>query len=143
MNTDPDSHADVALIGAGPVGLLLANLLAKRGIRVRVVEERNQALRNSMAIGITPPSLNILKELGLDRSFIARGIPVTTVKVFENGRPLGEPDRRLITDKRFTFVSAAMAYGPVTISSTVVVPAASLIVAFWSTVSPASLYRLH
>lgn len=45
-----------------------------------------------MAIGITPPSLNILKALSLDHEFVKRGIPVTTASVFENGKRLGDVD---------------------------------------------------
>ncbi len=92
MQNTPIDHTDIAIIGAGPVGLLLANLLGERGMRVRVVEERRDALRDSMAIGITPPSLSILKALDLDRTFIERGVSVTTVKVFENGNQQGTVD---------------------------------------------------
>jgi 2-polyprenyl-6-methoxyphenol hydroxylase-like FAD-dependent oxidoreductase len=88
MTTD----ADVIIIGAGPIGLLLANLLGSHGRRVIVAERRTQPPKGSMAIGITPPSLNILKALSLDSEFIERGIPVTTASVFENGKRLGDVD---------------------------------------------------
>jgi len=90
MKPSPANNTDIAIIGAGPIGLLLANLLGKRGLRVRIVEERQEPLRDSMAIGITPSSLSIMKTLDLDRIFLDRGIPVTTVKVFENGKQLGD-----------------------------------------------------
>lgn len=83
---------DTIIIGGGPVGLLLANLLGKRGRKVLVAERRTQARADSMAIGITPPSLHILKTLELDREFAAQGIPITTAKVFEAGDFLGDVD---------------------------------------------------
>jgi 2-polyprenyl-6-methoxyphenol hydroxylase-like FAD-dependent oxidoreductase len=86
------TDADVIIIGGGPIGLLLANLLGSRGRRVIVAERRAQPPKGSMAIGITPPSLNILKALSLDREFVERGIPITTASVFENGERLGDVD---------------------------------------------------
>ena len=59
-------RADLIIIGAGPVGLLLASLLGKRGRHVIIAERRTQPAEGSMAIGITPPSLRILKKLDLD-----------------------------------------------------------------------------
>ncbi len=86
------TDADVLIIGAGPVGLLLANLLGKRGLRVIVAERRTQPVRGSLAIGITPPSLALLRTLELDRTFEDRGIPITTAKAFEHGELLGDVD---------------------------------------------------
>jgi len=86
------TDADIIIIGAGPIGLLLANLLGKRGLRVIIAERRTQPPKGSMAIGITPPSLKILKALSLDREFVERGIPITTATVFENGARLGNVD---------------------------------------------------
>ena len=83
---------DTIVIGAGPVGLLLANLLGKRGLKVLVAERRTRPVEGSMAIGITPPSLHILKELELDGEFTERGIPITTAKLFERGDFLGDVD---------------------------------------------------
>ncbi|MCF7818964.1 MAG: FAD-dependent monooxygenase [Kiritimatiellales bacterium] len=86
------TDADVVIIGAGPIGLMLANLLGKCGLRVLVAERRTHLPEESMAIGITPPSLHFLKALELDREFVARGTSITTAKVFENGAFLGDVD---------------------------------------------------
>ncbi|WP_372845999.1 FAD-dependent monooxygenase [Pontiella sp.] len=83
---------DAIIVGGGPVGLLLANLLGKRGLKIMVAERRTQPVEGSMAIGITPPSLHILKQLELDRTFTDEGIPITTAKVFEAGAFLGDVD---------------------------------------------------
>ena len=63
MMTHP-TEADVVIVGAGPVGLLLAGLLGKNGISVIVLEAATTEINRSMAIGITPPSLEILAKLG-------------------------------------------------------------------------------
>lgn len=93
---------DTIIIGAGPVGLLLANLLGKQGLKILVAERRLQPPKGSMAIGITPPSLHILKTLDLDGVFEESGIPITTARVFEAGDFLGDVDfSRIATDHRY------------------------------------------
>ena len=37
-NDSPTLRADVLIVGAGPVGLMLANLLAGHGVRTLVIE---------------------------------------------------------------------------------------------------------
>jgi 2-polyprenyl-6-methoxyphenol hydroxylase-like FAD-dependent oxidoreductase len=84
QNTQPrrlQFDCEVAIAGAGPVGLLLANLLGEAGIRTIVLEQRAGLPATSQAIGITPPSLAILSRLGLAEKFVARGIPIRDVFV--------------------------------------------------------------
>jgi 2-polyprenyl-6-methoxyphenol hydroxylase-like FAD-dependent oxidoreductase len=83
---------DVLIVGGGPIGLLLANLLGLRGVRTRVVDRRDTPLDSSMAIGITPPSLEILRKLGLDRVFQEAGVPVRHAEVHEQRTLLGRLD---------------------------------------------------
>jgi 2-polyprenyl-6-methoxyphenol hydroxylase-like FAD-dependent oxidoreductase len=78
---------DVAIIGAGPVGLLLARLLRQRGVEVLVLEKTASAPLWSQAIGVTPPSLEILDTLGLADAFVSRGVPIHECEVHgEHGR---------------------------------------------------------
>ncbi len=93
---------DAIIIGAGPVGLLLANQLGQQGRRVLLAERRTQPANGSMAIGITPPSLQILQTMELDHQFIAQGIPITTAHVYENGQALGQVDfTQIPTEHRY------------------------------------------
>lgn len=80
---------DVAIVGAGPVGLLLAGLLGKEGLRVCVLERRTEPPRHSQAIGVTPPSLQILSRLGLDEAFVQRGLPIRDCHVHGQSGWLG------------------------------------------------------
>jgi 2-polyprenyl-6-methoxyphenol hydroxylase-like FAD-dependent oxidoreductase len=59
------TNAPLTIIGAGPVGLLLGCLLGKRGVSVTIYEKRMGPPACSMAIGITPPSLDILEQIDL------------------------------------------------------------------------------
>jgi len=85
-------ECDVAIIGAGPVGLLLANLLGASGVRTCVFDKRTEPQTSSMAIGITPPSLEIMKRLRLDDVFRDAGVPVRHAEVYEARSCVGRLD---------------------------------------------------
>lgn len=81
--------AEVIVVGGGPVGLLLANLLGKAGRQVLLVESTSGEVQRSMAIGITPPSLELLASLNLDHAFITRGIRIEHAYVHEEREEAG------------------------------------------------------
>lgn len=89
--SEPSKSMDyeVVIVGGGPVGLLLASLLGARGIRVLVLEMRTQKVQWSQAIGITPPSLDILAKLGLDSAFVAMGVTIRDCRVYGDSGYLG------------------------------------------------------
>ena len=80
----------VLVVGAGPVGLLLGNLLGDHGIRTLVIDKRRSGPEASMAIGLTPPSLTLLNSVQLDRNFIAAGVRVDHAVVHGDRGQLGE-----------------------------------------------------
>ncbi len=75
----------VLIIGAGPTGLMLANLLGDAGVPCLLVERRTERPAQSRAIGVSPPSLDMLASLGLAEALIDRGAPVRDA-VVSNGR---------------------------------------------------------
>ena len=65
-----DSTHDVAIIGAGPVGLCLARALGQQGLRVALVERQAEAALAEPAfdgreIALTHGSLRLLGEQGV------------------------------------------------------------------------------
>ena len=60
-----DNDQDVLVVGAGPTGLTLAAVLARWGVRVRVVDAAAQPPHGSRAKGLQPRSLEVLDGLGL------------------------------------------------------------------------------
>lgn len=83
----------VIVVGAGPCGSLLALRLGQLGVACLVVEKRTlEADGPSMAIGIMPPSLRYLSELGLADAVVAAGCPVRTATVFEGRSVCGTVD---------------------------------------------------
>ncbi|RWU17066.1 bifunctional 3-(3-hydroxy-phenyl)propionate/3-hydroxycinnamic acid hydroxylase [Pseudomonas alkylphenolica] len=69
MKTTPshptDHTAQVVVLGAGPVGLSIANYLGQVGIDVLVVEKLDQLIDYPRAIGIDDESLRAVQALGL------------------------------------------------------------------------------
>ena len=70
-------RADVIIIGAGSTGLILAKLLELAGFSVIIVEKRKERGKHSRAIGIHPPGLKILHEIGILDEFLIKGVSVT------------------------------------------------------------------
>ncbi|MFB2573350.1 ubiquinone/menaquinone biosynthesis methyltransferase [Micrococcus sp. IITD107] len=81
---------DVLVVGAGPTGLLLAALLAQRGVSVIVLERRTQPSAHSRAIGLHPPAVAALAAVGLEEDAVAAGVQVQTGVGVSDGRTLGE-----------------------------------------------------
>ncbi len=57
--------AQVAIVGAGPVGLMMANYLGQMGISVLVVEKLATLIDYPRAIGIDDESLRAMQAVGL------------------------------------------------------------------------------
>jgi len=82
---------DVVIVGAGPVGLLLASLLSRRGFHVLVLEQKQFRDKASNAIGISPPSLDLLSTIGLAEPLLLWGAAIRKVVVHgSQGRHLGD-----------------------------------------------------
>ena len=56
---------DVAIIGAGPVGLMIANILGLQGVRVTVIEKLEQIIDYPRAIGLDDEALRVFQSIGL------------------------------------------------------------------------------
>jgi len=80
---------DVVVVGAGPVGLMLAAQLAQGGADVRVLEKRAARSAHSRAIGIHPPSLDALAGVGVRDAVVAEGRRITAGVGRCGGRDLG------------------------------------------------------
>ena len=82
------TDTDVLIVGAGPVGLFLANECARRGLRWRLVETRASQSDHSKALAIFPRTLEIFDMAGLVDPFLDAANRVTSVAVVAHGRTL-------------------------------------------------------
>ena len=59
------NHFSVAIVGAGPTGLVLANLLGQAGIRTLVIEANAATAAEPRAVSIDDESLRVVQQMGL------------------------------------------------------------------------------
>ncbi len=67
--------AQVAIVGAGPVGLMMANYLGQMGISVLVVEKLATLIDYPRAIGIDDESLRAMQAVGLVNDVLPHTTP--------------------------------------------------------------------
>jgi 2-polyprenyl-6-methoxyphenol hydroxylase-like FAD-dependent oxidoreductase len=82
--------ADVLVVGAGPVGLIMACELARHDVRCRIVDRLAQPLPYCRAIGITPRTLEVLDDMGIAREMIDAGIWIEGLRSIIHGHPAND-----------------------------------------------------
>lgn len=95
--TELTHSARVVVIGAGPVGLFTALALARQGLHVTVFERQHARCRESRAIGIHPPALEIAEILGVGRRMRERGVAVRQGHAQTGDEILGTVDFRRLS----------------------------------------------
>lgn len=88
MPASTSIDTDVLIVGAGPVGLFLANEFARRGLRWRIVEARPAQSEHSKALAIFPRTLEIFDMAGIAAPFLERANRVEWAAVISHGRTL-------------------------------------------------------
>lgn len=78
----------VVVVGAGPVGLVAGCELARRGIRVRIIDKLDQPTTESRAIAIHARSCDMLDRMGILDDLIATGVKSTGMNMFANGKKM-------------------------------------------------------
>ncbi|WP_166982370.1 FAD-dependent oxidoreductase [Paramicrobacterium fandaimingii] len=77
---------DVAVVGAGPIGTLVAALLQRRGLETAVYERRDAISQRPRAVGIHPPAVAVLRQLGLE---LPGARPIARGEARDHDRVLG------------------------------------------------------
>ena len=81
---------DVLIVGAGPVGLMLAGQLARDGVDATLIEHHPGRLFFCKALGVTARTIEIFEELGIASQAIDAGVWGRGLTVFENGERVAE-----------------------------------------------------
>ena len=90
MTEDSVTEHDVAIVGGGPVGLLLACLLVQEGVDVGLYEKRSAPPAGTRAIGIHPPGLAALRRVHLDAAVREEALRLERGIARSRGRTLAE-----------------------------------------------------
>jgi 3-(3-hydroxy-phenyl)propionate hydroxylase len=104
----PDTQTDVLVVGAGTVGLTLANILGLQGIRTVVVEERDTLIDYPRGVGLDDEALRTFQSIGLADRVLPHTVPNQILRFMDAKRrvlaEMAPPDARFGWPKRNGFV---------------------------------------
>lgn len=79
---------DVVIVGAGPVGLTLANILGLEGVRTRIIEERGGLIDYPRGVGLDDESLRVFQSIGLVEEILPHTVPNQILRFYDGKRRL-------------------------------------------------------
>ncbi len=79
-------EVDVLIVGAGPTGLMLANQLARRGVRPLIIDRHSGPAQQSRAMAVQARTLEIYSKMGIAEKALALGALGTGANLWANGR---------------------------------------------------------
>lgn len=80
----------VLIVGAGPTGLMAAAQLLRLGIQPRIIEANAGPTLQTRALGVQARSMEIYRQMGLEKEVFARGIPAKFATIFTEQGRLGQ-----------------------------------------------------
>jgi len=91
---------DVLVVGAGPTGLMLANQLVRRGVRLLIIDRNPGPSVRTKALGVQARTLEIYEHLGIADRAVELGTRAAGATLWVDGRraarvPLGDIGRDL------------------------------------------------
>jgi 3-(3-hydroxy-phenyl)propionate hydroxylase len=99
---------DVVVVGAGPVGLTLANILGLQGVRTLVLEERTSLIDYPRGVGLDDESLRTFQAIGLVDEILPHTVPNQILRFVDAKRrvlaEMAPPDARFGWPRRNGFV---------------------------------------
>ena len=105
---EKDLEVDVVVVGAGPVGLTLANILGLQGVRTLVVDERETLIDYPRGVGLDDESLRTFQAIGLVDRILPHTVPNQILRFVDAKRrvlaEMAPPDARFGWPKRNGFV---------------------------------------
>lgn len=86
---------DVLIVGAGPTGLMLANQLGRRGVRVMIIDRHSGPAQQTRAMAVHARTLEIYAKLGIAEQALALGRKGNGANMWAGGKhtariPLGD-----------------------------------------------------
>ena len=86
---------EVLVVGAGPTGLMLANQLARRGVKPLIIDRHSGPAQQTRAIGVQARTMEIYGWMGLIDEALARGAISGAANLWANGEwkariPIGD-----------------------------------------------------
>lgn len=91
----------VVVVGAGPVGMVCALALHRRGVEVTVLEAEPGPVQDQRAASLHPPTLDMLAELNVTQAIVPRGLVAPTYRYHDRitGEVIAEFDLSDLADE--------------------------------------------
>ncbi len=80
-----ETRTQALVVGAGPVGMLTALVLAKGGVQTEIVDRNQGPAARSYACALHPGTLRLLDQFGIACGLIKHGRRIDTVALYEGG----------------------------------------------------------
>jgi 3-(3-hydroxy-phenyl)propionate hydroxylase len=108
VSANQDVDVEVVIIGAGPVGLTLANILGLHGVRTLVFEERTTLIDYPRGVGLDDEALRTFQAIGLVNRILPHTVPNQILRFVDAKRrvlaEMAPADARFGWPKRNGFV---------------------------------------
>ncbi len=92
------NQTDVLIVGAGPVGLMLACELRRRDIACRIIDKYAEFPSTSRANGVQPRAVEVLDSLGVADRIIAESYRARGFRILRAGTEVGRVEPNIATD---------------------------------------------
>jgi 2-polyprenyl-6-methoxyphenol hydroxylase-like FAD-dependent oxidoreductase len=96
---------EVLVVGAGPVGLMAALELRRRGVACRVVDRLAAPQPYAKAVGVLPRTLEVWDAMGLVRDALDAAVPLYGQLVFVDGLPASRVELELPREVPYGFAA--------------------------------------
>lgn len=84
MSAATMQHVSVAIVGGGPNGIALANLLGAYGVRTVVIEREREILEYPRAVGMDDEALRLFQTVALAEPLLENMIPNVPLRMFRS-----------------------------------------------------------
>jgi 2-polyprenyl-6-methoxyphenol hydroxylase-like FAD-dependent oxidoreductase len=91
------NQTDVLIVGAGPVGLMLACELRRRDIACRIIDKYAEFPSTSRANGVQPRAVEVLDSLGIADKIIAESYRAKGFRILRAGTEVGRIEPNIAT----------------------------------------------
>ena len=93
------NNPQVLIVGAGPTGLVLALWLTKQKVTVRIIDKAAKAGTTSRALAVHARTLELYRQLGLDKPVVEKGYTVPGARMWLGGEQKARvPFDELVSD---------------------------------------------
>jgi len=95
----------IAIVGAGPVGLAAACLLRQQNVDIEVYECLSDKPRQSKAFALHSRTLELLEQIGVTDTIVARGRAIRRMNLYAEQQKLGTLDFKHLNNRFPYFIS--------------------------------------